>query len=84
MTARMDRVALTRELVHALCDAGMGVRATARILRMSPGHIAYYRDELGIKVPAPPTTDELIDALPVALQARVISFRDEREFMGKP
>jgi hypothetical protein len=71
-------VELCRQLVRELADAGMGVRETARIMEMSPSHVAYYRAGLAIKAPTPPTTDELLASLPPDVQRAVFFFRQAR------
>lgn len=76
MSMRMPNLA--RQLVQELADAGMGVRETARVMGMSPSHVAYYRAQLSIKCPVDPTTDELLATLPKAVQASVRVYREAR------
>jgi hypothetical protein len=77
-TMKRGSVTLARELIRELADAGMGVRETARVMEMSPSHVAYYRAQLGIEVPPAKTADELLAALPADVQCAVRVYRAER------
>jgi predicted transcriptional regulator len=66
-------VTQTRAAVEALANLGVGTRESARLLGMTPSHVAYYRKGI-----PPPAREDVYARLPLEVKLMVTQVKKRR------